>query len=541
MTPESTAMRRPVYRRLLPALAAALIAALPAVPAHALETAADYFADGNRLFRDDLYWAALLRYGEAAGKGMDTALLHYNTGIAHYRAGQHLRARDSLTRALGDPALRDVAHYNLGLNAWALGDTDEALRWLHLARDESGDRKLQEFAVVAIARIRGELEAPTEYQELVEKRRERRDTGDLDLRLRVGYGNDSNVFRSPADPYIDRAGASQPVVTPQVQGGAFVPVSLTARYTVNSFPFEGFYAAYRGAGRYYPDFLNANEYLHELGFGADYSRREDGRERMIHSAFTIAKHEEIYYDPDDGSTRASNGTIVDERMNYFRYGPEFSAHRSGRRLSFGIRLKGQLWDYDDAGDLPEYDHEYFFASLFGQLRFTSTSLLRVTARYYSRRFSDRPSYDLDGRQRAGNPGVRYDYVALGVRARQRLTDSMWFGFDVERTQRTDQYAGYYDYTRDSFAAEFRWSPGDRLRMTASGEYRLYGFPNAFAFHDATAATRTQESVQGRVEASFLLWRGLSLVAEGRYYEIVSNDIRIQHERTQYFFGVRWEQ
>ena len=55
-------------------------------------TASELFADGNRLFRDDLYFAALLRYREAAAAGMDTPLLHYNTGVAHYKADQYVRA-----------------------------------------------------------------------------------------------------------------------------------------------------------------------------------------------------------------------------------------------------------------------------------------------------------------------------------------------------------------------------------------------------------------------------------------------------------------
>ena len=46
----------------------------------AAATASELFADGNRLFRDDLYWAALLRFQQASEAGMDTPLLHYNTG-----------------------------------------------------------------------------------------------------------------------------------------------------------------------------------------------------------------------------------------------------------------------------------------------------------------------------------------------------------------------------------------------------------------------------------------------------------------------------
>jgi hypothetical protein len=36
-------------------------------------------------------------------------------------------------------------------------------------------------------------------------------------------------------------------------------------------------------------------------------------------------------------------------------------------------------------------------------------------------------------------------------------------------------------------------------------------------------------------------RRLSLVGEARYRQTVSNDIRIQYERTLYFLGIRWEQ
>ena len=103
----------------------ALVAAFVPVQSAQALTAEQYFADGNRLFREDLYWAALLRYRQAGEEGLNTPLLHYNMGIAHYRAGQHIRARDSLLKALDDPTIRVAAHYNLGLNAHALGDTDD--------------------------------------------------------------------------------------------------------------------------------------------------------------------------------------------------------------------------------------------------------------------------------------------------------------------------------------------------------------------------------------------------------------------------------
>lgn len=531
-----------MHHRLLVKALFVLLATLAAPPVGAM-TAAEYFADGNRLFRDDLYWAALLRYRQAAEQGMDTPLLHYNTGIAHYRAGQHIRARESLHRALADPALQNVARYNLGLNAWALGDAEEALRWFRLVRDQEADEKLQKYAVVAISRVRAARETPTDYAVLVEEREEKRDFAGLRLRARVGFGADSNIFRSPDRPYIDRSNPDLPIVRPEVQSGSYVPINLSARYQVNSLPFEGFYGAYRLAGRYYTDELleNGNEYRHELSFGSEYERKEEGRSRRVHSAFAIAQNDEVYYDPDNGAIRNVGGADIDERMNYMRYGPELYARQSGEKLGFGISLKGQLWDYTDTEIVPEYDHKYFAASLYGQYKFTRTSLLRVTAEYYTRRFGDRPSYDLDGQQRVGNPGVRYDYVALSLRARQRILDNMWFGFEVERTGRTDQYLGYNDYTRDSFSLEFHWSPGSRFDFDARSVYNLYDYPNAFAFHDPTAARKTQESLDIDITAAYHFSRRLSIVAEARLREVVSNDIRIQYDRTQYVIGVRWQQ
>lgn len=514
-----------------------VVLALLAANAQAM-TAEQYFADGNRLFRDDLYWAALLRYRQAADEGMDTALLHYNTGIANYRAKQHIRARESLLKALDDPALRAVTQYNLGLNAYALGEIDESLRWFRLARDQNRNEKLQRLATVAIARIRDAQSQPDEFDQQLAERRKKREFAQLRLRARVSFGADDNVFRSPSDPYIDFSDPSLPVVVPVVQSGAFVPVSLSARYTVNSLPFEGFYGAYRMAGRFYQDKTldNGNEFLHEASFGSEYKRKEGTRERRVHSAFKVAQHDEVYFDPDTGESRSAA-----DRMNYVRFGPELALRQSGERWSFGFNGKAQLWNYETTAIAPEYDHEYFLVSAYAQYKFTATSLLRLTTDYYSRRYNDRPAYDLDGEQRVGNPGIRYDYVAATLRARQRILDNMWFGLEVQRSQRTDQYVGYNDYTRDSFSFEFHWSPGKRFDLEAGAAYRLYDFPNAFAFHNPVAGRKTQESLDGEIVATFRLTPRLSLVAEALFRERVSSDIRIQYDRSQYIIGVRWEQ
>jgi hypothetical protein len=295
-------------------------------------------------------------------------------------------------------------------------------------------------------------------------------------------------------------------------------------------------------GQYFLDkeLENANEYLHQLSFGNEYLRREDNRERRVDSAFRVALRQKVYYDPDDGGSRDVDGEDADDRMNYLRYGPTFLAQESGERFAIGAGIRGELWDYEETA-LPQYDHEYFRARLYGQYKFTKSSLLRLTGEYYTRRYSGRVSRDLDGQQRIGNPNIRYDYVALALRVRQRIMDSMWIGIDASRTQRTDRYVGYFDYTRDSAGLEFHWSPGYRFDLEASGVYSRYDFPNAFAFHNPAQGERTQESLLARALVSYRVKPRLSIFVEARHKETVSTDIRIQYDRTQYILGVRWDQ
>jgi len=518
-----------------------VLLAIPAQNAAAM-TAEQYFLDANRLFRDDLYWAALLRYRQAIDEGLSTPLLHYNMAVAHYRARQHIRARESFLKALEDPTLRVLAHYNLGLNAYALGETVEALRWFRLSRDQTQDEVLRKYSVIAISRIRDEKTQPDEFEIRIREREAKRSLTDLELRARVGFGSDSNVFRSPAQPYIDFSDPLRPIIIPEVQSGTFVPVSLAAKYRINSLPHEGFFISYRLAGRYYLDeeLENGNEYLHELGFGSEYYRREGERERSVYSAFKVAQHDETYYDPDDGGGRSVGGIDISDRMNYLRYGPEFVVRQSYKRLAFGTKVKGQLWNYEEQESVSEYDHEFFLLSLYGQYKFSESSLIRLSVDGYTRRFSDRPSFDLDGRQRAGNPNIRYDYLSLELTVRERIADSMWIGFDLKRTDRADKYVGYYDYTRDNVGLEFHWVAGDRLDIEIGGSYSIYKYPSAFAFHEPLAGSRTQEVVKMGILGSYRLTQYLTLIGEAGFRETVSNDTRIQYARNLYSLSIRWD-
>lgn len=504
-------------------------------------TASELFADGNRLFRDDLYWAALLRYREASEAGMDTPLLHYNIGVAHYRAKQHARASDALQKAASYGPLTPISHYNLGLNAYAMGDINVALRWFRLARDQQQRSDISQLARQAIRQLQDEVAASTPVTIVAIAEERERNLIDLDIRVRVGAGVDDNVFRSPAVPYIDLANSAQPLVTPEVQSGFFVPISLRAKYQVNSLENEGFFGSYRFSGRFYQDknLQAADEHFQEAAFGSEYRRRSGNRETRVYSAFKIAQHSEVYYDPDDGLERDIGGVDISDRMSYLRYGPEFWMRKRMGSLTLGGRAKGQLWNYETVTVVPEYDHEYWIVGLNGQYQFTSTSLLRLTAEYYTRRFGDRTAFELDGTQPLGNETIRYDYTEFGLEARQRITNAMWFSVGYTRTERQDKYLGYNNYFRDGYGVELHLRVGQRFDLEASAIYYIYNYENAFAFHEPAAGRKTLETATGRVLATFKMTSSLDLVAEYFLREVVSNDLRIQHDRGQAVLAIRW--
>lgn len=519
-----------------------LLAWLPQA-AQAQSGAEASFEDGNRLFRDDLYWAALLRYRQAAEEGLDTPLLHFNTGVAHYKAQQHIRAREALLRAAESPDLRVIAHYNLGLNAWAAGLEEEAVDWFRRARDQQQNETIRDYAIVALARLQAEQREQDPIVELREKRREAdKPVANFEIRARVGAGSDDNIFRAPSEPYIDFADPALPLVTPEVYSGTFVPFNFRAKYKVNSLKWENFFGGYRVSGRIYDGDLenNADEYHHELRFGSEFDRREDDRRSRVYSAFTIAQNDEQYVDPDTGNPRTVDGEEITDRMDYVRYGPQLSTVQAFGALSFALRLKGELWDYEDTELVPEYDHEYFLLGGNVQYKFAPSSLLRLSVEKSSRRYSSRPSFDLDGNQLVTNPALRYDYLEYGLLARQRITDEIWFGFGYERTDREDRFVGYNDFTRNSYKFEFHWSPGRRFDLELETSYRDYVYPNAFAFHEPIAGPKTLETLDVEVLATWRISRHFRLFGEIDYRETASTDTRIQYERTRYSLSLVWE-
>ncbi len=507
------------------------------------------FADGNRLHREELYWAALLRYEQAVDAGFSSPLLHYNVGVTHYRAQQYDRAMEAFDRASASPRLALLARYNHGLAAYAAGDQRTALRKFRGVRDQEENPKLSRLAERAIDTVREEIvvvevpEAVEEPEEPVRRlEREPRPFAEYAVYASAGFGSDDNAYRTPESPYIDFRDPDQPVVVdPVVQSGSFVPVRLGAVYQINSFEHESFFARYRGFGRFYSDeeLKNADEFIQELSVGTEYRKSLQNRDNQVFSAFTFAQHEETFFDPDDGLAPVVDDVDVGDRYSYIRYGPEISTRQAWDRFAFQVYGKAQLWNYEDTEAVPEYDHEFFQVGANVQYRFTKTSLIRLTAEGSMRNFSDRPSFSLDGTQQVTNPSVEYNYIDYGILARQRLTAGLWFGVKYVFTQRLDQYVGYYDYTRDGFGAEIHFEAGNNFSLDVEGAYRIYNFTNAYAFHNPAVDRRTMETAFWRVNMRYQMPWNLRLVGDYSYNEVASNDARIAYQRSMFMLSLEW--
>jgi hypothetical protein len=181
------------------------------------------------------------------------------------------------------------------------------------------------------------------------------------------------------------------------------------------------------------------------------------------------------------------------------------------------------------------DDGFFFVS-------SRSRMVNATRRLFARPASvSFVSIELDGTQPLGNPPVNYDYLALGVTARQRITRGLWFGLNFVRTDRRDLHVGYNDYIKNSFGADLHLTIGTRFDFEATAFYEVYDYSTAYAFHNPDAGRKIMERTIGNVSVTLRLSRHLSLVGAATYQDVASNDTRLAYNRNQFSLSIRWEQ
>ena len=144
----------------------------------------------------------------------------------------------------------------------------------------------------------------------------------------IGIGFDSNVYRSPSDPYRDYAKTIPPTVTPNVQSGFFVPLEGDIKYQGRHGKDRiGFVAHLSLDADIYPGskIENANKISLALWTGAEILLGRGGRKNNTLSVLPYLKqHQQTYVDRDDGleKTTTVTGTDISNRYSYIARGLE---------------------------------------------------------------------------------------------------------------------------------------------------------------------------------------------------------------------------
>lgn len=500
--------------------------------------------EGNSLVRSGLYRAGLLRYREAAAAGIDSPLLHYNLGIVYYRLERYGEAEQSFARAGEDSELLPLATYNRGLAQLALGDTVAAEASFQAVANSPAGRKLRRLADRAADRAARPERATVAESADGRTRARRPESRPNDFRLLAfaRVAQDDNVYRAPAEPYVDLAAQGQPTVTPVVYSASFIPVDVLAEYVLpNEAEDTEFLFSYRLSGDFYDsEFSNANRVSQEASIGADIVLGERAnRRRVLDSAFFVRTHDETNFNPDDGIDRTIDGEDISEQFRYrsagtdIEYGHEIGSWQWGFDLSFERR------QYDETPIVTNYDHAYYQTSVWTEHAIGSATDLRFGLRQYRRVYDERRSRDLTGVLLSTNPALRYTYDGAQVGVRRELGRAFELTFDYLLLDRTDAFEGYADSTQNVVRLGAVYRPNDRIEVAVSASSRVYDYPNAFAFNLPAAGARELEAMAAGIELEYTFNRRLSLWAALQMLDVTSTDARSEYARSVSMLGVKW--
>lgn len=498
---------------------------------------------GNELFRDGLYRAALLRYREASAAGLDVPLLHYNLGVASYKAQRYDEAEVALERAAADPRLAPLALYNLGLTSNAKGATLEAERWFRLALERADRRELRTLSEAALQSITASTAgSPTTRAARRTVTPTDRRVGEFNFIALARFGQDDNIYRAPSAPYVDLAQPGQPLVTPVVQSGSFMPLDLLAEYVLfNEVGDTDFNFTYVLNGDFYgSEFSNANQISQRFELGADV---EMGRRKNIglESAFFIRDHQETSFDPDDGLGRDINGVDISDRFAYGAAGIKSDFEHTIGRWTWGFDLRFERRQYDDTPLVANYDHSLYFTRAGTEYAITDSTRVKFGGRYYRRFYDERLSRDRNGDLLSTNLPLRYKYRGVEFGLEHDFGRLFRLEFDYLRVDRMDQFAGYYDYDQHVYRLGTTFRPSRRFRLSIAAVSRTYEYSRAFAFNDPAAGPKELEDVGAELTMEYRITPRLALSAELWTEDIVSSDPRAAYTRSQSMIGIRWRQ
>lgn len=181
--------------------AALLLCLLSAPPASAAFPGEQDFNRAIASFNAGDFAAALQRFLQARRSGLDTPGLRFNLGATYYRLRRYAEARVEFEALARDPRWAPLAHYNLGLTAMRLGDSEGARAHFDQAHRTTADTNLRTLAGVALERL-GRATLPPRSGTVVSL------AGGYDSNPALYTDNATAGTRTGGDVFVEALGAS---------------------------------------------------------------------------------------------------------------------------------------------------------------------------------------------------------------------------------------------------------------------------------------------------------------------------------------------
>ena len=362
--------------------------------------------------------------------------------------------------------------------------------------------------------------------------------------METGLGYDSNVFRSPSQPYVDYGATGNPMVTPVVQSGLFTPLKLNIEGGVPAGGNHALLASYRFSGSKYwdKDLSRADQKSHKVRLGDEWELgRLKKRRNTLYAGVVILSREKLYVDRDSGLEKTvTSGESISERYSYTGRGAELLFDQRTTPVRFALWGALESRDYKDPGVVSQYDHDY--RKVGGDIEFPLADPLSLKVDYEMREhdYLERPSRDLQGRALKSNPPLHYRYNEATATAHYSPDRSLHIYLQAGRLTRHDQYQGYNNYARDKVRFRVRVRPIQplRLKFAVSSWERTY--PNAFAFDEPGQGEKHYEGRGMQMRAEYSHRPFLSSFGEFKTQDTQSTDLRYAYDRYTVTGGIAVE-
>ncbi|HEY0665750.1 MAG TPA: hypothetical protein VGD24_06775 [Gallionella sp.] len=365
---------------------------------------------------------------------------------------------------------------------------------------------------------------------------------DFQWYAKTGLGYDSNAFKAPSSSYIDLA-AGNAVVNPSAKSGFFVPYEVgaeVAKKSAQNVTLTGS-AALDGSQYIGSGVTSASQYSVNLNGGAELVFARDGKAKnSLYGGAIIEKHNQVYVDHDSGADKTTaGGADISARYNYTSLGGEAKYRHGTGRIDYGFSGKLLMNDYDNPAGVNPLDHTYITIGADASMPVFAQASLSLNFDHSVRDYTNRHARDANGTLANANPLLVYTYDALGATLRKRFSTEWLAYFDVDLSQRADNFVGYNDYTQNRIGGRVLFEQGS-IKGRVALHHWSRDYPNGFAFDRPAGGSKTYSGNDLKVSAELAQGKNSAFWAELVYDSQTSTDLRYDYVRTVLMGGMNWK-